>query len=171
MLLSCVMIGHSAQSQSLRPISRTLTKALTDIDAVVDQAEKAAQQISPGEVKLTERRRTFLDESRHGLVNSVVLVRKQTLGLRNRPTLGNLFVLESVLGNYERQLEGMVSQLNNIELTLIQNGDPTGKVELWRENLEKAANALGGARLSFSGEALDLLDHADKALTRGEKIR
>jgi hypothetical protein len=74
-----------------------------------------------------------------------------------------------VVGGFERQMDNLSFRLARLEILQGTNASP--KIEGWLAIVDKVADSIGVASLSFDGEALNVLSRADALITRGTLLR
>lgn len=151
-----------AHAQSLRPLSQSLLKSITELDAAIDQAIKAAQNVRVEDLKLSAQDGKFLEDSRARTIKSGELVRKQVDTLRHRQALQDLFVLKSAADGFARQLESLGARVHRADQR--QDRDTSAKAANWLVDIERSMDAVAVAALAFELEAIDLLAKADSVL-------
>jgi hypothetical protein len=163
-----ILVSH-ARAQEVAHLPQSLLKAVTDIDAAASNAGTALRGIDFAAVKLSPRERKWLEDSVARTVRSIALVKSQAELVRRRESLQAVYALKSVVGGFERQMDNLSFRLARLEILQGTNASP--KIEGWLAIVDKVADSIGVASLSFDGEALNVLSRADALITRGTLLR
>ncbi len=165
--LTLLLAMPIAGAQGLAPLSGGSLRALTRVEAEVDQVTRVLNEIKLEELNVRYREGKFVEGNRSRALKYAALVKKQGAAYRRVQTLQVLFLLSGALSALERETDAVGSGL--MRLASEMGGEAATTPLNWTMRLDQRIEMLNKASIAFDDEVLNILSKADDLLVRSSR--